>query len=248
MNNREITDHSLHLLVDGQLDSASKKILKKQIQNSPELQQKLKNITEIKELISLAYVQEKPKPLNSVNLSMLKPASMMGIAASMIMTIGLMIGWLAHQQYENPVYVVAKSEIRQDVKRQQIPLEINLQNARKYMLHFDSMSEDRFENALIEANSLLHSYAKSGLPIKVDLLFDQQAVEIFEPRHAAQIKQLKGLINEFENIQFYACSESLKMFLGDIEMPQEMGLFHSSEVVKEMIPKRMEQGWVYIKA
>jgi len=248
MNNREITDHSLHLLVDGQLDSASKKVLKKQIQNSPELQQKLKDITEIKELVSLAYVQEKPKPLNSFGFSLLKPASMVGIAASLIMTIGLALGWMAHQQYENPVYVVAKSEIRQDITRQQIPLEINLQNARKYMLHFDSMNKDRFENALIEASSLLQSYAKSGLPVKVDLLFDQQAVEIFEPRHAAQISQLKALINEFENIQFYACSKSLKMFLGDIEMPQEMSLFHSNEVVLEMIPERMEQGWVYIKA
>ncbi len=37
------------------------------------------------------------------------------------------------------------------------------------------------------------------------------------------------------------------MFLGDIEMPQEMSLFHSNEIVKEMIPERMEQGWVYIK-
>jgi len=115
------------------------------------------------------------------------------------------------------------------------------------MLHFDSMNKDRFENALIETSSLLNSYAKSALPVKVDLLFGQQAVEIFEPRYAVQIRQLKGLINRFENTQFYACSVTLRMFLGDIEMPQEMRLFHSDDVVKGMIPERMVQGWGYIK-
>ncbi len=248
MNNSEITDHSLHLLVDGQLDSATKKKLKIQIQKSPELQQKLKNITEIKELIGLAYVQEKPEPMSRNGSSFFTQNSMMGIAASLIMTIGLALGWIAHQQYDNTLYVVAKSEVRPETIRQQIPLEINLQSARKYMLHFDSINEGRFENALIETSSLLNSYARSGLPVMVDLLFDQQAVLLFEPRHTAQIQQLKGLINEFENIQFYACAESLRMFLGDMQMPREINLFHSNEVVREMIPERMEQGWVYIKA
>ena len=248
MNNKEITDHSLHLLVDGQLDQASAKRLKKEIETSPELQKKLKKITEIKELISLAYVQEKPEPVTNRKFLMFNPAPVVALAASLIMVVGLTLGWFAHSQYEGPQYVVAQTESRTAVISPEIPLGVNLQSARKYMMHFDSMDEDRFESALIETSSILNSYANSGLPVKVDLLFDQQSVHMFKPQYAGQIQQLKKLINEYENIQFYACSESLRMFLGDLEMPEEIKLFHSDEVVKEMIPQRIEQGWVYIKA
>ena len=180
MNNKEITDHSLHLLVDNQLDPASKKSLKKVIAESPELQQKLKHITEVKELVALAYIQENPRVAWTIaKTAESKSSFFAALAASVIMTIGLALGWFAHQQYESEVYVVAKTSAQTETTRPEIPLQINLQNARKYMLHFDSMNDANLQTALLETRSILDSYASSGLPVKFDLLFDLESVNMF---------------------------------------------------------------------
>jgi len=249
MNNDEITDHSLHLLVDNQLDSASKKKIKKEIELSPELQGRLKGITEVKELVALAYIQERPRTaLAESKSSIAKGSFYAAFAASVMLVVGLTVGWFAHQQYDSEVYVVANSETRSETLRPQIPLEINLQNARKYMLHFDTLNENKLQSALLETRSILDSYANSGLPIKVDLLFDRESVEIFKPQHLSQITYLKNLITDYENINLFACSESIRLFLGDMKLTDDINLFHTSQVVKEMIPGRIEEGWVYIKA
>ena len=179
---------------------------------------------------------------------MQKASFFVAMAASFIMVIGLTLGWFAHQQYQSEVYAVAKTEAVSEDIRSQISLQINLQNARKYMLHFDSLNEGRLQSALLETRSILDSYASSGLPIKFDLLFDLESVEIFKPQNTSQINYLKGLIKNYENIQLFACSESIRIFLGDMEMTEDIKLFHTDQVLEQMISERIEQGWVYIKA
>jgi anti-sigma factor RsiW len=110
MNNQEITDHSLHLLVDGQLDAASCKKLQQQIDASPQLQQKLKRIIETRELVSLAYLQEKaPAPTPRKPTALFATPAYAAIAASIIMAIGLMLGWAGHQFFQPDQLVVARA-------------------------------------------------------------------------------------------------------------------------------------------
>jgi len=248
MNNQEITDHSLHLLVDGQLDAASCKKLQQQIDASPLLQQKLKSIIEIRELVSLAYLQEKaPAPHKSGAL--LASPTYAAIAASIIMAIGLMLGWVGHQFFQPDPLIIARAiPAPAQIIQSQQPLQRSLQDARKYMMHLDNYDSAGLQKALLETRSILHSYAESGIPVKLDVLLNQRAVELFKPEHAAQIKQIKALIDQYDNIQLYACSKSLKLFLRPDEISSDIQLFHSDQVVEELIPKRIEAGWVYIKA
>lgn len=250
MNNKEITDHSLYLLVDGQLDQVSELKLKKEISDSPELQKKLKRIYELKELVGLAYVQELPKHTeNNKRITILNPSFYITLAASLFLALGVTLGWIAHQQYAPYLYAVVNIETLSKKYETVQPSGLSIdKDARKYMMHFDTLNETRLSKVLIETNSILQSYADSGLPVTVDLLFDQESVYLFKPIHSAELTRLKEFIGEHENIQFYACSESLKMFLGDMDIPDDVKMFHTNRIVKEMIPERMEQGWVYIKA
>ena len=65
MNNNDTHEHNLYLLVDGQLDEASKKKLMDKVNTSPQLKQKLADISKVKELVSLAYAQETSRPVSS---------------------------------------------------------------------------------------------------------------------------------------------------------------------------------------
>lgn len=248
MNHKEITDHSLQLLVDNQFDIASRDKLLNQIEASPELQQKLKQLTELKELVGSAYIQEKPKRSATVNKTILGPKLFVAIAASLIMTFGITLGWFSHQQYESDRIVVAKIKTPVEKFTPEFSLAPSIQNNRRYMMHFDTLNETRLKNALLETNSIIESYAKSDLPVKIDLLFDQQSVHMFKPEYVSQINRLKSIIAKYKNIQLYACSKSIKLFLNPKEISNDISIFHSDQVVREMIPKRINQGWVYIKA
>lgn len=251
MNFDEYFYHNLHLLVDGQLDATTTRALQKKIDSSPELQQELKRIIEIKELLALAYLQEKPavsdhaSPYGSIGVN-----SFMAIAASLILTVGLLIGWMGHQFYSHDEIMVASNAppVEVSVPGYHQSLQLGIQDARKYMMHLDSSDDAHLQKALLETSSILHSYAESGLPVKLDVLLNQHAVDLLKPQHVAQIKQIKALINQYDNIQLYACSKSLKLFLKPGEISSDIKLFHSDQVVDELIPKRIKAGWVYIKA
>lgn len=247
MNNKQITDHSLQLLVDNQLDEISRVKLIKQIDKSPDLQQKLKQLTELKELIGLAYIQELPRRSVTDRKSSFDPSFFVALAASLIMALGLTLGWFAHQQYGPQQIDVAKAETTTETIRQRTPIDLTSENDRKFIMHFDSLNENRLQAALYETSSIIESYANSDLPVKIDLLFDQESVHMFKPQHASQVQHLKALINKHDNIDFYACSKSLRMFLNADEISEDISIFHSDQIVQDMIPERIKQGWVYIK-
>lgn len=248
MNDNDISDHNLYLLVDGQLDRASKKKLMDKIDASPELKQKLAGISKVKELIGLAYMQELPRPSAARG----KPATasssvFVALAACLIMGLGLTLGWISHHYYDSSEHVVAAADNPAVISRPEIPVDLSTQIVRKYMLHVSFLNEAQLDNALVESSSILDSYAATGLPVQMELAFDLQAVRIFEPQHIGQAQKIISLLGRYENLEVYACSESLGRLLGEMEKPEEMSGFHTNRVVQEMVPERIKQGWIYIK-
>lgn len=248
MNHRDITDHSLHLLVDNQLDPLSRKKLLEQVAESPELQKKLKNIHKVRELMALAYIQEKPRrgvnmPENGQSYSWLPAA----LATSFVLVVGLTLGWYGHDFLieEQASEMVEPLADRTDEAFTLLPPAELIQ--RKYMMHFDAMNEPRLQQALVETESIIQSYAQSRLPVKIDLLFDQQAVNFFNTEHQKNIQQLGLFIDRHKNVQVYVCSESLQMYLNEREISSDIQQFHTDQIVKDMIPERIKLGWIHLR-
>jgi intracellular sulfur oxidation DsrE/DsrF family protein len=248
MNNNENNQHNLYLLIDGQLDAASSKKLMEKVNASPELKQKLADISKVKELISLAYTHEvpRPAPLNARSTPSYS-SFFVALAASLIMGLGGMMGWMTHQHYQaalpafetaNPSATESGSETSQAASIQQV---------RKFIIHVDNLNEAQLDSAMVETSSILNSYASVGIPVQMEMAFNLQAVRIFEPQNIHQAQKVKALIKQHKNLKLYACSESLEKFLTDFEMPADMSVFHSNQIVEDMITDRIDQGWIYIK-
>ena len=248
MKDSDISDHNLYLLVDGQLDAISKKRLMKKIHASADLEERLAGISKVKELISLAYVQEihRPAPVRAKTANF-SSSLLVAMAASLIIGFGLTLGWITHQQHDflNPVLVSTNNSEATPGAENYIPA--STRDVRKFILHVSFLDEAQLENAITETSSILNSYASVGLPVKMELAFNLQAVRIFEPQHIDQAQKVKALISRHQNLQLYACSESLDRFLDDLEKPEEMSAFHTDRIVEEMITERIRQGWIYIK-
>jgi intracellular sulfur oxidation DsrE/DsrF family protein len=248
MTKREMAEHSLHLLVDDQLDPGAKAKLIAEIKESPELQQKLAQISKTKELLKLAYIQELIRPATTQSKSpIINSSILVAVAASLIMTVGLTLGWISHQ-YSNPVGIaVAKIEHPAEISKPAVAVDASLQNARKYILHVDFLNENRLNSAIIETSSILDSYAATGLPAQLDMVFNMQAVRMFEPENAGQAQAVKALLSKYGNLELYAYSESIKMFLGEFDNSKVIPGFHTDRIVEDMISERIKQGWIYLK-
>jgi len=248
MNDKEIDHHSLYLLIDGQLDTTSKKKLMEKINASPELKQKLADVSKVKELISLAYMQElsRPAPVKDKS-SNIFPNLFVALAASLIMGLGVTLGWISHQHYDSldPVLVTTKNPA--EMSRSAIPADASTRNTRKFIMHVNFLNDADLENAIAETSSILNSYASAGLPVQMELAFNLQAVRIFEPQNISQAQKVKALVDRHKNLTLYACSESLDRFLGNFDKPDEMSAFHTDRIVEEIISERINQGWIYIK-
>jgi intracellular sulfur oxidation DsrE/DsrF family protein len=248
MNDYGIDDHSLYLLVDGQLDTTSQRRLMEKINASPELKRKLADVSKVKELISLAYTQEtsRPAPVKDRS-SNIFPSLFVAMAASLIMGFGVTLGWITHQHYDSLDPVIVTTINPAVNSRPAIPVDASTQNIRKFIIHVNFLDESQLESAIVETSSILHSYASVGLPVQMELAFNLQAVRIFEPQHISQAQKVKKLIDGYENLKLYACSESLDKILGDFKKPEVMSVFHTDRIVREMIDERINQGWIYIK-
>jgi intracellular sulfur oxidation DsrE/DsrF family protein len=253
MNNNENNEHNLYLLIDGQLDAASKKKLMDKINASPQLKQKLADISKVKELVSLAYAQETSRPVSSHSKPSHSRSSppysslLVAVAASLIMGLGVMMGWMTHQHYSVAIPLLANADPAHAVSRPTIPQQASIQNVRKFIIHVNFLNEAQLDSAMAETTSILNSYASVGIPVQMEMAFNLQAVRIFEPQNIGQAQKVKALASRYENLKLYACSESLDMFMGDFEMPEDMSVFHVDRIVEEMIPERIDQGWIYIK-
>ena len=248
MNNNDTHEHNLYLLVDGQLDEASKKKLMDKVNTSPQLKQKLADISKVKELVSLAYAQETSRPVSSHGKSPSPYSSLfVAVAASLIMGLGVMMGWMTHQHYSVAVPLLANADSAHAVSRPAISQEASIQNVRKFIIHVNFLNEAHLDSAMAETTSILNSYASVGIPVQMELAFNLQAVRMFDPQNIGQAQKVKALASRYDNLKLYACSESLDMYLGDFEMPADLSAFHSDRIVEEMILERIDQGWIYIK-
>jgi intracellular sulfur oxidation DsrE/DsrF family protein len=248
MNNNDTHEHNLYLLVDGQLDEASKKKLMDKVNTSPQLKQKLADISKVKELVSLAYAQETSRPVSSHGKSPSPYSSLfVAVAASLIMGLGVMMGWMTHQHSDAAVPVLVNASPSEAGSRAAMPQDTINWKVRKYIVHVNFLNEAQLDSAIAETTSILNSYASVGIPVQMELAFNLQAVRIFESQNIGQAQKVKALASRYENLKLYACSESLDMFLGDFEMPADMSAFHADRIVEEMIPERIDQGWIYIK-
>ena len=255
MRDLQLTEQSLHLLLDGELDSMSSKLLLQKMESDPELSAQYKRLQEIKEMMTFAYCQEK-LPDQTTTVKSIAPRKkkiwqnqwVSGLAASLFLSIGLSTGWIAHEMYQQNNPVVVNTVSTQTTAVPQLSNVIaELEEPRKYMIHMSAFDNKSATKTLLETEAILASYAKSRLPVKLDVLVNQQGVQLFDARNLDQLQRIRNLINTHDNINFYACSKSMMLFMQGVKVPDDFSRIHSDRIVEEIIPERINQGWVYLK-
>ncbi len=240
----EITEEKLNLFIDKQLDNEEMDAIHQALLENKDLRERVCQLKAVRELVAYAYSEV---PASRYQYSHKKsPYSIYAraIAATVLLIAGVLLGWSTYQFSPNAVNTVSAENTFKYVANRVAVDDVQ----RKIVLHIDSGDLRVMNAALNEVDYLLASYNKAKHPMKLDIVTNKAGINLLRANVSPYIDRLQKMSDDYK-VSFFACQQSITkaMKKEGVEIILMPGVI-SNKTAKELIPKRIENGWVYIKA
>ena len=245
MNIRDITEDKLNLFIDEQLDTDEMNEIQEALLDDKDLREQVCQLKAVRELVGYAYSEV---PLSRSEIHQQKKSGSLfakAIAASVTLVVGVLLGWSTYEYSPNAIQAISAENTFQYVANH-VKVE---HGKRKIILHIDSSDLQVVNAALNEADQLLATYRKANIPMELDVITNKAGINILRPGMSPYITRIKQLIDDNDEVAIYACNRSIAKALKKegVEIVLMPGVTKDKSA-RELIPQRLEQGWVYIKA
>ena len=245
MNIRDITEDKLNLFIDEQLDSDEMNEIHEALLDNKELREQVCQLKAVRELVGYAYSEVPPS--GSEIRQQRKSGSLFAkaIAASVTLVVGVLLGWSTYEYSPNAIQAISAENTFQYIANH-VKVE---HGKRKIILHIDSSDLQVVNAALNEADQLLATYRKANTPMELDIITNKAGINILRPGMSPYITRIKQLIDNNDEVAIYACNRSIAKALKKegVEIVLMPGVTKDKSA-RQLIPERLEKGWVYIKA
>jgi intracellular sulfur oxidation DsrE/DsrF family protein len=245
VNIQDITEDKLNLFIDEQLDTDEMNDIREALLDDKELREQVCQLKAVRELIGYAYNEVPPSRYKTTVQN--RSASYVGraIAASVTLVVGVVLGWSTYEYSPAATQVISAENTFQYVANH-VKAE---HGTRRIVLHIDSSDLKVVNAALNEADQLLTTYRKANTPIELDIVTNKSGINILRPGMSPYISRIQELIDNNDEVAVYACNRSIAKALKKegVEIVLMPGVTQNKSA-RELIPQRLEKGWVYIKA
>ncbi len=244
MHTEDITESKLNLFIDQELDVDEMNEIYKLTLDDKVLRERVCQLKAVRELVGYAYSEVPPSCHNPEQQGESKSIFLKAIAASVTLIVGVLLGWSTYEYSPNSVDAISAENTFQYVANH-----VTVDHGqRKIILHIDSSDLQVVSAALNEADHLLATYRKANSPIKLDIITNKGGISMLRSDVSPYIDRIKKLISD-DSVSFYACERSIAKAhrKEGIDIVLVPGV-KSDKTAKELIPARLEKGWVYIKA
>jgi intracellular sulfur oxidation DsrE/DsrF family protein len=245
MDIKDITEDKLNLFIDEQLDTDEMNEIREALLDDKELREKVCQLKAVRELIGYAYSEVPPSRYEDGNKKRSGLLFGRAAAASVMLVVGVVLGWSTYEHSPNATRAISAENTFQYVANH-VKAD---RGTRKIILHIDSSDLQVVNAALNEADQLLATYRKANAPIELDIITNKAGIDILRPGVSPYISRIKELIDNNDEVAIYACNRSIAKALKKegveiVLMPEVT----KDKSARELIPQRLEKGWVYIKA
>jgi len=244
MNIKEITEDRLNLFIDGQLDTDEMNVIRELLLEDKVLRERVCQLKAVRELVGYAYSEVPPSRYDSTLQKKSVSNYARAIAASVTLIVGVVLGWSTYEYSPNAISAVSAENTFQYVSNQ-----VAIDHAqRKIILHIDSGDLQVVNAALNEADHLLATYRKANTPMKLDVITNKTGINMLRPDVSPYVERIQKMIDE-DGVSFFACERSVAKAhkKEGVEIVLMKGV-KADKTARELIPERLEKGWVYIKA
>lgn len=244
MDIKDITEETLNLFIDEQLDTSEMNEIRKILLDDKSLRERVCQLKAVRELIAYAYTEVPGLGRDGPTGKQKKSFFGSAIAASITLTVGIALGWTTYQYSPSAIGAISAENTFQYVANH-VPGD---HAQRKIVLHIDSGDLKVVNAALNEVDILLASYRRANVPIQIEVVANKKGINVLRPGVSPYIGRIQKLMDD-DGVLFYACERSIHKAYNkegvDIVLMPEV---KTEMMAKEIIPDRLKNGWVYIKA
>ena len=244
MTTKDLSDDRLNLFIDEALDTDELNDIREAILEDKELRERVCQLKAVRELIGYAYSdvpgsEDDSKPPTRSNTIFGR-----AIAASVTLVIGVFLGWETYHYSPQ-----SSDDISAENTFQYVANHVAVDHGeRKIILHIDSSDLQVVGAALNEADHLIATYKKANVPMKLDVITNKGGINMLRLGTSPYVERIQKMIAD-DDVSFFACERSIAKAHSregvEIKLLPGVGIDKSA---RELIPERLEKGWVYIKA
>jgi len=159
--------------------------------------------------------------------------------------MGTLMGWFAHTAHGGanpPVYERQDLDSFQTV--QLMSAEGKQQNV---ILHLTTDDPHKLAYALDEVETLLDSYRKRGLPIRLEVVANGDGLALLRSKVSPYPNRTEELIKDYDNLTIMACANALHQLKEQGVDTQLLPHVTTTKSALERVVERLQEGWLYVK-
>lgn len=241
MNRLEpISEEILNALIDGELEPSEAEQLYARIGEDEALANRVCVLRGMKDMMRLAYSHTPTEPSAWQDPFRDQRGWSQAIAASLLLSAGLGLGWLLHAPSSG-------SEVAQSTPEKAIRLVSAQSDTNKILLHIDSGSEQKLSAVLDRAEDLLGNARNRNPDLQIVILANSHGLDLLRADRSPYVKRIASLTRNNENLRLIVCAQSLKRLTSE---EGRVTLLPNTQVTPTAIDEvvdRLQQGWTYIK-
>jgi len=244
MTLKDFSEDNLNLFIDGQLDIDEMNEIRQAQLEDKELRERICQLKAVRELVGYAYTDVPASKYEDQQQKQSTSLFGKAIAASVTLVVGVFLGWETYHYSPQSINEISAENTFQYVANH---VAVDHSN-RKIILHIDSGDLQVVNAALNEADHLLATYKKANVPMKLDVITNKGGINMLRPGVSPYVERIQKLIQD-EDVSFFACERSIAKAhkREGIEIKLIPGV-EADKSARDLIPERLEKGWVYIKA
>ena len=235
MTEQQFSDEMLNAFVDDELDNEDRERLLSAIQKDPELGRRINDLRALRDMVKLAY------PLDG-SLGQTLPATgnnrlLQGIAASVILGLGIMLGWTLHTSQgsaENNLDSIART------------VNSGHKKGTRVVLHITTGNPDKLAVVLNETERLLRKNALHPEKLQIAILANGKGIRLLQANNRRFSKRLTSLTQRYKNLSLLACNETLRLRREGKLEPLLPAARTVPSALREVF-QRQQDGWTHIQ-
>lgn len=245
---QDVSNEILGAYVDDELDCREKTLISAQINSDPELAARAQELAELKLAIKQAYRPARksdrakktscPERLRSFNRYCYR-----AIAASFLLGCGLIVGYyLNFQPTLNSSMSASTTGTMYGIKLQPVSVADN-----KVLLHITTSELEKLNAIMNQAEYLLDKFKQDNQELQLEVVANSGGIDLLRTDTSPYTQRIKQLRSEYSNLQFIACSNTLRRLQAAGKNTQVVDGTQTQTPAIEQIISRINQGWMYVK-
>jgi len=227
------SDEMLNAFVDDELSPAERARLLERVSAEAALHKQACDLRMLKDMVRTAY-REPPGGKVAAGAPC-RGRVRQAVAASLILGLGLGLGWVTRDTLGEPntVHIASLQGVKVDPGR--------------VVLHVDSGAPEHFAALLDHSERMLRDAKQHGKPLQIVVIANGGGIDLLRASTTRQGERIRVMQTNYPNLSFIGCRQTLNRLKdGGHDIRLLPGVLQTPAALDAII-ERMERGWTYIK-